>query len=97
MEERNERGIAGGTGHKLLILNRDNIEITGVTDIVSFDSDEVYLETVQGMLTIQGENMHVSRLALDSGVVMASGNVTAVTYSDTKKVNAGSILSRLFK
>jgi len=97
VEERNERSIAHGTGHKLVILNRENIEITGVTDIVSFDADEVDLETVQGMLTIQGENMHVSRLALDSGVVMASGTVTAVTYSNNKTVNAGSIFSRLFK
>lgn len=97
MEERIERNVANGTGHKLVILNRENIEITGVTDIVSFDAEEVYLETVQGMLTIQGENMHVSRLALDSGVVMASGNVTSVMYSNNKTVNTGSILSRLFK
>lgn len=97
MEERIERNVANGTGHKLVILNRENIEITGVTDIVSFDAEEVYLETVQGMLTIQGENMHVSRLALDSGIVMASGNVTSVIYSNNKAVNAGSILSRLFK
>ena len=97
MEDHSERNMSGGTGHKLVMLNRESIEITGVTDIVSFDADEVYLETVQGMLAIQGENMHVSRLALDSGVVMASGKVVSVTYSDKKAVNAGSIISRLFK
>ena len=40
--------------HKLMMLNRKSMEITGVEDVISFDTKEVLLETTMGILTIKG-------------------------------------------
>lgn len=84
--------------HKLQVLNRGEVVITGVSDVLSFDAGEVLLETVQGTLMIRGEQLHVSRLTLDAGEINVDGRVDSVAYSDgSAKKTAGSVLNRLFK
>ena len=47
-----ERQIA--KAHKLVINNRKTSMVTGVLDVLSFDLNEVVLETEQGMLLVKG-------------------------------------------
>ena len=85
--------------HKLLLTNRRTCNISGVNDVLSFDVNEILLETEQGMLMIKGNELHVSRLYLDKGEVDVDGRIDSFTYSE----NAGygtkgeSLLARLFK
>lgn len=85
--------------HKLVLGNRKNAAITGVTDVLAFDLQEVLLETTQGMLMIRGNDLHISRLTLEKGEVDVDGRIDSMTYSE----NAGyaakqeSLFSRLFK
>ena len=51
--------------HKIMLTNRRTCTISGVVDVLSFDMNEVLLETDQGMLMIKGKDLHVSRLSLD--------------------------------
>ncbi|BBF44777.1 forespore shell protein [Lachnospiraceae bacterium KM106-2] len=85
--------------HKIVITNRRTIVLTGVNDVLSFDANEVLLETVQGILMIRGEELHVSRLSLEKGEVDVDGKVDSLTYSDnTGFVKSGETLfGRLFK
>ena len=41
--------------HKISLLNRNLGVITGVKDVVSFDLNEIILDTDQGLLMITGE------------------------------------------
>jgi len=93
MEERQSQGT-----HKLSMTNRGKIQLTGVKDVISFDMDEVLLETEQGMLMIKGDDLHVSRLTLDKGEVDVEGKIDSFTYSDVSNITkkGESILSRLF-
>ena len=43
--------------HKLVINNRKTSTVTGVTDVLSFDLNEILLETEQGMLMVKGANL----------------------------------------
>ena len=85
--------------HKLMLTNRRTCTVSGVNDALSFDVNEILLETEQGMLMIKGNELHVSRLSLDKGEVDIDGKIDSLTYSE----NAGyggkgeSLLSRLFK
>ncbi len=85
--------------HKLLLTNRRTCNISGVNDVLSFDVNEILLETEQGMLMIKGNELHVIRLSLDKGEVDVDGRIDSFTYSE----NAGygtkgeSLLARLFK
>ena len=67
--------------HKLMLTNRKTCTINGVADVLSFDLNEVLLETDQGMLMIKGSDLHVSRLTLEKGEVDIDGKVDSLTYS----------------
>ena len=85
--------------HKISLSNRSLGVITGVKDVVSFDLNEILLETQQGMLMVKGTDLHVNRLSLEKGEVDLSGNIDSIAYSSsTPAEKAGeNFLSRLFR
>lgn len=83
--------------HRLILSQRREGTITGVTDVFSFDEHEILLKTSQGMLTVKGKELHVSRLELEKGEVELAGQVDALLYTGQEpKQKQGSLLSRLF-
>lgn len=72
----------GNKSHKISMSDRRVCEISGVKDVLSFDIREVLLETEQGMLTLKGDNLHVSRLSLDQGEVDVDGRIDSLAYSE---------------
>lgn len=89
----------GNKQHKVVLTNRQTCLLTGVKDVLSFDVREVILETEQGMLNIRGEDLHVSRLSLDSGEVDLDGRVDSLIYSDISGgIRKGeSLFTKLFR
>lgn len=85
--------------HKLMLNNRRTCNLTGINDVLSFDENEIILETEQGMLMIKGNELHVSRLTLDKGEVDVDGRVDSFTYSEQAGMGSRgeSLLARLFK
>ena len=73
-----------GKAHKLVINNRKTSMVTGVLDVLSFDLNEILLETEQGMLMVKGSDMHVNRLNLEKGEVDLAGNIDSIAYSDAQ-------------
>ena len=49
---------------------------------MSFDLNEILLETEQGMLMVKGSDIHVNRLSLEKGEVDISGNIDSIAYSE---------------
>ena len=92
-----ERQIA--KTHKLVIINRKTSMVTGVLDVLSFDLNEILLETEQGMLMVKGTDMHVNRLNHEIGEVDLAGNIDNISYSDIHSgAKAGeNLLSKLFR
>ena len=90
---------SGKRPHKLMLTGRRTCSLTGVNDVLSFDVNEILLETEQGMLMIRGSELHVSRLSLDKGEVDIDGRIDSFTYSETAGYGAKgeSLLARLFK
>ena len=85
--------------HKLVIHNRKTSTIIGVIDVLSFDLNEVLLETEQGMLMVKGTDLHVNRLSLEKGEVDLSGNIDSVSYSDVQSSikHQENIFGKLFR
>ncbi len=85
--------------HSMSFDNRNKGKITGVNDVISFDLTTVLLETEQGMLTLKGDDLHVSRLSIDKGEVDIDGRIDKIEYSEIKgfgKKN-DSLMHRLLK
>lgn len=86
--------------HKLVVNNRKTSMVTGVLDVLSFDLNEILLETEQGMLMVKGTDLHVNRLSVEKGEVDLSGNIDSFAYSGTENHQGRhdeSFFARLFK
>ncbi|WP_026577056.1 sporulation protein YabP [Bacillus sp. SB49] len=84
--------------HNVKVWNRRNIEITGVKEVDSFDSEEFLLQTSMGYLVVRGQNLQMKNLDLDSGVVAIKGKMHEMTYLDEHQgEKAKGLFSKLFK
>lgn len=94
MDEKQTQGV-----HKVSINGRRSGTITGVADVLSFDVNEILLETEQGMLMVKGSELHVKRLSVEKGEVDIEGLIDSLTYSNSssKGQKAESLMGRLFK
>ena len=64
--------------HKVVLNNRRSGTVTGVLDVLSFDINEILLETEQGMLMVKGSDLHVNRLSVEKGEVDLAGNIDSL-------------------
>ncbi|MFT4004416.1 MAG: sporulation protein YabP [Lacrimispora sp.] len=85
--------------HRLTIENRASGTMTGIREVVSFDENQVVLDTDMGLLTLKGKELHVSRLTLEKGEVDLNGTIESLTYSSNAALRKSGepLLSRLFK
>ena len=70
--------------HSVHIEERRLISMTGVIDVDSFCEKQVQLLTEAGILHIEGEELRVTKLDLDGGVVMLEGVFYAMEYEDNE-------------
>ncbi|NLZ92882.1 MAG: sporulation protein YabP [Firmicutes bacterium] len=86
-------------GHRLVIDNRELLDVTGVVHVDSFDDEEVVLETEQGLLAIRGEDLHIKQLNLEKGELAIEGLILELAYSEDKRIRdrGKGLFERLFK
>ena len=53
--------------HKISLSNRSLGVITGVKDVVSFDLNEIILDTDQGLLMLKRKTLHVKKKQIEKG------------------------------
>lgn len=93
MEEHRQTGA-----HKCSTTNRKNIQLTGVLDVASFDEEEIVLLTSCGTLEIEGKELKVKNINVESGDALINGTINSLVYSDKKykKRDRQSIFARFF-
>ena len=74
--------------HRLVVNNRKTSTVTGVLDVLSFDLNEILLETEQGMLMVKGTDLHVNRLSVEwvfdkPAVQVRACGVSVLRYDET--------------
>lgn len=82
--------------HSLHLDQRRQGVITGVREMISFDETNIRMETSQGMLNINGKNLHVCRLELEKGEAQIEGNIDSLVYTQGKQ-GKESLLKRMFR
>ncbi|RJX36761.1 sporulation protein YabP [Paenibacillus pinisoli] len=90
-----------GKGQKnqdVKLINRKLLELTGVVNVESFDSEEFLLETELGFLTVTGQNLHIKHLSLDQGLVAIEGLIHSLAYLDGAAASKSKgLFGKLFK
>lgn len=82
--------------HLLTLGERERLTATGVRDVTAFDEHQVIAVTDRGELTVSGENLHISRLSLDSGDLTVEGQVNSLTYAHLRSGKDG-FFGKLFR
>ena len=90
----NNRSPESSEGQKILILSRREVEITEVTGVVSFDEEEIVLETKTGKLSLEGEGLKITVLSLETGVVSAVGRIDGLTYLNERTEKRSGLFGR---
>ncbi len=85
----------GDITHNVILEGRERLSVSGVTEVVSFDENEVVMDTARGLLTVTGADLHVEKLSLDIGELALEGMVDGLIYSDEQKQRGG-FWSRFF-
>ncbi|SFC66922.1 sporulation protein YabP [Clostridium uliginosum] len=82
----------------LSLENRQKLTLSGVVEVISFDSQKIDLTTILGNLSIKGEELKMNKLDVKNGDIIINGSIASMIYSgkETKK-SKESIITRLFK
>lgn len=81
--------------HGIQLEERHRLAVTGVSEVLSFDENEVIMDTSLGLLTVEGEGLHVEKLSLDMGELSLEGSIQSLCYSHDRQ-KKGSFWSRVF-
>ena len=89
---------SGIRAHACRLENRSAASLTGVREVVSFDENQVVVDTDMGLLTIKGKDLHVNRLSLEKGEIDIEGRTDSLVYSAGGGAKSGeSFFAKLFK
>ena len=91
----NEGNFNLKTIHNVIMENREKMSISGVKKTDNFDDKIIVLETQMGLMTIKGDNLHITKMDIDTGNLEVTGNIYGLIYNETAPSN--SLIKRLFK
>ncbi len=85
----------GEISQNVILEGRERLSVSGVTEVVSFDEEEVVMDTSRGLLTVTGSDLHVDKLSLDIGELSLQGVIDGIVYADEQR-RRGGFWSRFF-
>lgn len=83
------------TSNVVMLDNRSKLTVSGVYDVDSFDERTVVAYTDYGQLTIQGKELNISKLSIESGELAVEGCISALVYTDNRPEEG--FFKRLFR
>ena len=83
--------------HNLILEDRRNVTVSGVSDVDSFDEQSVILFTDLGELTIQGSDLHMNKLNVETGEVIIEGDIDSVSYHNEASRSSGGFFTKIFR
>lgn len=78
----------------LVLDRRERATISGVTEVESFDEEQVVLSTHGGRLILTGSGLHVSSLVLEEGKLALAGSIDGLRYEGGGGRKRGGFLRR---
>ncbi len=80
--------------HTVHINNRAAIVLSGIEDVISFDETEIILKSSMGILSVEGEGMHIIQMSVETGDLSVEGRIDGFFYLDREKPKQGLFRSR---
>lgn len=68
-------------GTNIEILQRERLVMSGVSEVLSFDTDFVAVSTPLGKVEIEGKELRILNMSSESGDLVATGRIDGVYYA----------------
>ncbi len=81
-------------GHSLHMDDRRRMALTGIEDVISFDERSVVLASTSGVLTVEGEDLHIVKMNVDSKELGIEGKINGIAYIDKPIRRSGLLRSK---
>ena len=81
--------------HQVVLEDREQLTISGVEEVESFDENCIQLDTTLGALVIRGRGLHIDRIDDVNKEVSVTGEIVAMLYDETRF--KGGFLARLMR
>jgi sporulation protein YabP len=83
----------------VILENRERLSVSGVIDVESFNDEMVIIDTELGVLVVRGEDLHISKLNIDSSELNIEGDIVSCEYNDreSSKSKGFGFFSKMFK
>ena len=79
---------------KIVICNRETLSVTGISKVIS-STDKLISVIINGKtMAIEGENLTVNELNLQTGILNASGKISSLKYTAEKQKDG--LIKRIF-
>ncbi len=88
--------------HKLILQNRCDLVLSGVTEVDSSEDKRISLKTVLGDMVVEGHDLRILNLDLTGGDASIGGKIDALIYSESggtekNRVKRNRLGGKLFK
>ncbi|MCI1944591.1 sporulation protein YabP [Clostridium luticellarii] len=82
----------------LSLENRKKLVLTGIIEVISFNEDQIALNTNLGILNIKGKNLKMNKLDVQNGDVVIIGTINSCVYINNEpKKKKHNLISKMFK
>lgn len=83
--------------HNVLIKSRQRMEMTGISDVSSFDEAEIVVQTGNSGVSIEGENLKIEKFNSENGELILNGSINGLFYYSKKPSKKKKSITNLFK
>ena len=67
---------------EILLRDRAKLVLSGVEDVSSFDETGIILRSNFGSISIDGKNLHITRLSVETGELDIEGEIGGIVFFD---------------
>jgi len=92
MEKNNKTIENNNINENLCLTNRKNLKIDGIVEIISSSENLLNIKLKDTFLVVNGQNMHICKLDITSGLLEVEGLIESIKYGKTMN-----LFKRIFK
>lgn len=86
----NEQNVS----HNAFVYNRKRLELSGISDVVSFSDSSVEADYSEGLVVVEGEDMKIEDFSGESGKLVIVGTINGFYYFGKTKKEPKSLFGR---
>ncbi len=75
--------------HALTLSGRKHLSLSGIEDVISFDENGMLLQTSDGTLTVDGAEIRIVTLSVETGELIVEGRICGLYYVDRTHKKSG--------